>query len=238
MVTTDPTAKAAKARPWWRKKRWWLTAVILIALIAIGQSGRKTATVAKRNVASAPARTTHPNNGASRTHSTTVPPTSSTAPPTTQAPTTTQSAAANPTGAPVTLAMGQSAPVYELGAPIVDLSVGDPVVSSNPITPSGFNSSTPTNGYFATFTLSAKDVSATQSYPFAAVFFYVQVAGSGVQYSTATGNGARANQFGNTYSATLNPGELASDTVTFDIPAAHGWVVYAPNNQPLGAWRF
>lgn len=98
-------------------------------------------------------------------------------------------------------------------------------------------SSAPANGHFVTFTLHAVNAHASSGPVDVNPFdFYVTVAGQ--HFDQEAGNAYEAS---NTLDAsTLAPNEDSRGTVSFDLPARHGQLVYSPNynGTPLAYWTF
>jgi hypothetical protein len=140
----------------------------------------------------------------------------------------------NPTGASKVFAMGATGHITESGQEVVDVIVSSPQINTNP-TDLGDG---PKNGYFATFTIQATDVSKNQTFDLNSADFYIQGATSGAHYDELAGNAYEAQGQNELPLTTMNPGQVVTGTVTFDEPYQHGWLVYAPGLSALGAWTF
>lgn len=101
--------------------------------------------------------------------------------------------------------------------------------------------SSPQNGYFAIAHISMKaDPSYTAGLDANPTDFYVLVNGTQYSFDNANADSAYGNNQGLMDSTTLGAGQSTSGLVAFDISAAHGTIVYAPNSnsQPVAEWSF
>lgn len=136
-------------------------------------------------------------------------------------------------GAQSALAMGQADQVTEDGKAELKITVTGVTVSS-----STSNGVTPENGYFAIFTVTAKNTSTSEDYGFSPEDFYVQTP-SGVHFNDYSGHGATANeQSGALQGQTLKPKQVVTGTIAIDETSQHGTFVYALSAQPVGSWTF
>lgn len=142
----------------------------------------------------------------------------------------------NSTGAEQTFAVGQTGHITETGKVVLTLTVTNATATTSPAS----DGTSPANGYFATFTMTATDVSQNQTYDFSPADFYVQTS-DGRQFTFTSGNSVHAavEQPNNLDSIqVMNPGQVLTGTITIDEPAQHASLVYAPNLQALVAWTF
>ncbi len=102
--------------------------------------------------------------------------------------------------------------------------------------------SAPANGYFAVVHIKVTcDPSYTGGFEINALDFYDLV--KGTHYDSGNGNAYGAlsdSQSNENITATLAAGETSTGWVAFDVPSAHGAIVYAPNanGQPLAEWAY
>lgn len=193
--------------------------VILVAVAALALGG-----CAKTSVSA----------GSNSTTVVTLPGSSSTAGASSQTSTAATTATPNPTGAAKVFAMGATGHITEGGQDVCDLIVSSPQITTTPAS----DGTAPANGYFATFTVQATDVSKSQTYDLNSADFYVQGASSGAHYDETAGNGIDDEGDNELPLTTMNPGQVVTGTITIDEPYQHGWLVYAPDDQALGAWTF
>jgi hypothetical protein len=95
--------------------------------------------------------------------------------------------------------------------------------------------SRPANGWFVKTTLKAHAL--RSGFDLNEFDFYVRVAG-GRRFDVSAGNASEAAGDNDLQATTLTKGERLTATMTFDLPARHGALVYAPGDTELGEWRF
>jgi hypothetical protein len=168
--------------------------------------------------------------------STTPSVTANAAPPASSAPASPAAPAAPKAPSTMGLAPGQSVTVKDsvLGYHGTVTITGAKVVTG-PQTEFG---SAPTHGHFVIATVKAAATSGGQLNinPFD---FYAKAAGQHI--STTDGNAMGAIDSSQELTAsTLNGGETATGQIVFDVPSAHGQIVYAPglNSQALASWNY
>jgi hypothetical protein len=195
-----------------------LIAVIVILAAALGNAANKAAnpiTAASTPAATAPAST----------------PADTSAPADTSPPV--------PSG-PAVLAMGDTETLgsNDTGATEGTATVSHAVIATQPADQYG---SAPKNGYFVIVTVAATaDQGYTGGYDVYSGDFYALSGGS--HYGEGNGNSydALADSSAELGYTTLAAGETTGGKLVFDVPARHGYIVYAPNldGQPLAEWKY
>lgn len=161
------------------------------------------------------------------------PPASSPAPPPT-------SSSPTPSG-PVqgTWGEGHGSPITSEGGADATVSALSETATTQPADPE--IGSKPTNGYFVIIDVRADNLtSATGSFDFNPLDFYVRV--NGAHYDEANGNSfdALSSSSEELSATTLNPGEHTTGKIVFDVPSPNGTLVYAPNisGESLIEWKY
>jgi Domain of unknown function (DUF4352) len=166
----------------------------------------------------------------------------SSAPATTAPPDTAPAAEPAPTPeGPAQLAAGESGTVTQDGQDAATVTVTSVTVTTRPADPE-FGSH-PANGYYviARVTVTA-DPAFTEGFDAYTGDFYALARGQ--HYDEGNGNSYSAlsdSQMNSQLSFTsLAAGETSRGLLVFDVPAAHGQIVYAPNydGQPLAEWKY
>jgi hypothetical protein len=150
------------------------------------------------------------------------------------------SAPALPSG-PATLTPGQdeAVSVGSSSQTAATITVESITVTTQPAQSYG---SAPANGYYVVVHVKATaDPSYTGGFGINSLDFYDLV--SGTHYSQGNGNASDAlsdSQSNEDITATLAAGETSTGWLAFDVPRAHGDIVYAPNSngQPLAEWTY
>ncbi|HEY9473127.1 MAG TPA: DUF4352 domain-containing protein [Mycobacteriales bacterium] len=96
----------------------------------------------------------------------------------------------------------------------------------------------PARGYYVTIVITAKAATAI-SEPFSVnpFDFYVRTSdGTHIEYGD--GNAITAQRDDQLNAVDLNAGEKVNGTLTLDVPAPHGTLVYAPLDRAVGSWSF
>jgi hypothetical protein len=142
-----------------------------------------------------------------------------------------------PTG-PAVVQLGTAAPITENGSDAATVTVSDYHASTSPVDQ---YSEGPANGYFVTFT--ATDVansSFTSGFTASPDDFYALV--NGQHYGITDGNALEGLSDASSELSFTNlaASETASGKLSFDVPSAHGLIVYAPNlnGQPVVEWKY
>lgn len=143
-----------------------------------------------------------------------------------------------PTG-PTQLTLGQSAPIVNETnqSPWGTVSVVSATSSQSPLTEFA---SRPANGYFVTFKIAGTGAAGiTTSFDINPFDFYV-LEPDGSHYDQSSGNALENEPDPQLNATSLNGGENVSGNVTYDVPAPHGELVYAPNlnGAPVAEWSF
>jgi hypothetical protein len=159
------------------------------------------------------------------------------APPGSSAPTDTAPPA--PSG-PDELAAGQTEILgNDADATIGTLTVGHPAVTTWPAQSYGEK---PANGYYVVVKVTAKaDPSYHDGWFVSPLDLHAVVGGQ--HYDEGNGHAFEAltdAQSSTDLSATLSAGETVTGYIAFDVPSAHGKIVYAPNfdGQPIAEWSY
>jgi len=153
----------------------------------------------------------------------------------TLAPSASSSAPAAPK-APSTMGLtpGQSVTVTDMGYHGT-VTITSAKVVNRPQTEFG---SAPAHGHFVIVTVKATAASGGQLMINPADF-YAKVAGQHISFTDGNAMGATDSSQDLTFS-TLNGGESTTGQIVFDVPSAHGQIVYAPglDSQALAAWNY
>jgi hypothetical protein len=139
------------------------------------------------------------------------------------------------------LTPGQSASVNVGGS---DQTAATITVESATLTthPAQSFGSAPAKGHFVIVQVKATcDPSYTDGFSINSLDFYDLV--NGTHYDSGNGNAYDAlsdSQSNEDITTTLAAGETSTGWVAFDVPSAHGAIVYAPNadGQPLAEWTY
>ena len=134
--------------------------------------------------------------------------------------------------------MGDSEDVAQAGNPAASITLSSPAVFTQPANQYG---EAPQNGYFVTVHASVTaDASFANGFSINPDDFYALV--NGVHYGWDSGHAmfALPNATSELSYTTLAAGESVNGPIAFDVSAAHGEIVYAPNlsAQPLAQWKF
>jgi hypothetical protein len=119
------------------------------------------------------------------------------------------------------------------------VTVGKPVVTTWPAQSYGEK---PANGYYVIIKVTAKaDPSYTDGWFVSPLDFHAVVRGQ--HYDEDNGHaydGMTDAQESTDLSTTLGAGETVTGYIAFDVPSAHGKIVYAPNSdgQPIAEWSY
>ena len=132
------------------------------------------------------------------------------------------------------LAPGQSVTVSDMGDHGT-VTITSAKVVTRPQTEFG---SAPAHGHFVIVTVKATAASGGQL-NINPADFYAKVAGQHISFMDGNAMGAIDSSQDLTFS-TLNSGESATGQIVFDVPGAHGQIVYAPglDSQALAAWNY
>jgi hypothetical protein len=144
-----------------------------------------------------------------------------------------------PAPSPDMLAMGSAGSVTTGGIPSASITISGPVITTQPADPNG---SAPQNGYFVTVTATmTADSSYSDGFSINAYDFYALSPGGG-HYTEDNGHAlyALSGSGQELSSSMLAASESTSGKLVFDVPSAHGQIVYAPNSdgQPLAEWSY
>jgi hypothetical protein len=157
------------------------------------------------------------------------------APPASSAPASDAAPAASGASSTMGLALGQSVTVNEvLGNHGTVTTTGAQLVTG-PQTELG---SAPAHGHFVIVTVKATAASGGQL-DINPLDFYAKAAGQ--HFDSTDGNAFGAIDSSQELSAsTLNSGESATGQIAFDVPSAHGQIVYAPglDSQAVASWNY
>ena len=138
--------------------------------------------------------------------------------------------------APSTMGLtpGQSVTVTDMGDHGT-VTITSAKVVTRPQTEFG---SAPAHGHFVIVTVKATAASGGQL-NINPADFYAKVAGQHISFMDGNAMGAIDSSQDLTFS-TLNSGESATGQIVFDVPGAHGQIVYAPglDSQALAAWNY
>jgi len=138
--------------------------------------------------------------------------------------------------APSTMGLtpGQSVTVTDMGYHGT-VTITSAKVVNRPQTEFG---SAPAHGHFVIVTVKATAASGGQLMINPADF-YAKVAGQHISFTDGNAMGATDSSQDLTFS-TLNGGESTTGQIVFDVPSAHGQIVYAPglDSQALAAWNY
>lgn len=150
----------------------------------------------------------------------------------------TDNAPSTPSG-PATLSIGQPAAITNAtdGSPWATVTADSASPSRTPLTEFA---SAPQNGWFISFKITALAADGiSSSFDINPLDFYVLESG-GAHYDAMSGNALENNPAPALNATTLASGENVSGNVTFDVPATHGELVYAPNinGAPIAEWSF
>lgn len=220
---TSPAQPPRKRRPWYR--RWYVIspaalAVGIITISAIGGTAAKSTPVA------------HPSSPAAS-----APANPATPPPAPATPPTTPPAQAGPDQ----LQAGQTETLTQTasGTPVGTVTVAKQAVTTYPADSYG---EAPANGYYVIVKVTAAADPANHDGWFVSPLDFHAVV-HGQHYDEGNGHAYEAltsAQSGQDLSSTLSAGETATGYLAFDVPAAHGTIVYAPNSdgQPLATWSY
>jgi hypothetical protein len=154
------------------------------------------------------------------------------APPASSAP----AGAAAPAASTMSLALGQPVTVNDsLASQQGTVTITSAKVVTGPQTEFG---SAPAHGHFVIATVKAAATSGGQL-DINPLDFYAKA--NGQHISSTDGNAFGAIDSSQELSAsTLNGGEAATGQIVFDVPSAHGQIVYAPglDSQALASWNY
>ena len=158
------------------------------------------------------------------------------APPASSAPASPAAPAAPKAPSTMGLAPGQSVTVNESDMGYHgSVTITGAKVVTGPQTEFG---SAPAHGYFVIATVKATAASGGQL-DINPLDFYAKAAGQ--HFGSMDGNAVTAIDSSQELTAsTLNGGETATGQIVFDVPSAHGQIVYAPgwNSQALASWNY
>lgn len=138
---------------------------------------------------------------------------------------------------PVKLRMGDPASIGQDGVEAAAVIISHVLVSSEPVDQ---YSEGPQNGYFVAVHVEVKaTASLTSRFDINPLDFYALSAST--HYDEGDGNAYEGpHNAAELNATTLNAGESADGWLLFDLPRAHGKIVYAPNlgGHPLADWTF
>lgn len=134
-----------------------------------------------------------------------------------------------------------------LGSPLSVAGASNAVIAQVTVTSYGRAStvpltayaSGPANGFFVTFTVQmVAEAQDTTAYVADPSNFYVLE--NGTHYDQMSGNAFENVPHPSLQFTQLAPGENISGNITFDVPAPHGLLAYAPNYNglPIAEWSF
>ena len=222
--TQDIPGPAPRKRRWYR--RWYVItpaalAVGIITISAIGGTAAKSAPVAKPSAPPASSAPASPGTGNNPS------PAAPYTPPT-------------PTG-PDQLTAGQTETLTKTadGTAVGTVTVAKQAVTTYPADSYG---EAPANGYYVIVKVTAAADAANHDGWFVSPLDFHAVV-HGQHYDEGNGHAYEAltsAQSGQDLSSTLSAGETATGYLAFDVPKAHGTIVYAPNSdgQPLAVWSY
>lgn len=139
-----------------------------------------------------------------------------------------------PTGEPITYEMGDTVHVADRADTAASIKVGGPRVRAVPVDELG---SAPANGRFVIFAV--KVACDSGRLDIAAEDFYVRTR-SGDRYDVEDGNAWAATVKEQFSAEEVGAGERERGPMAFDLPVAHGELVYSPNleGKPVAIWTF
>jgi hypothetical protein len=222
--TGTPTTPPRK--PWYRRKLVIILGSALAAILAI-------------SIAAGAAGSGHPAAKPPTTPSPSAPASNPANPPAPSTPADTPTADPTPTG-PNQLQTGDTETLGDNSDNTVGtVTVGKPVVTTWPAQSYGEK---PANGYYVIIKVTAKaDPSYTDGWFVSPLDFHAVVGGQ--HYDEDNGHaydGMTDAQESTDLSTTLGAGETVTGYIAFDVPSAHGKIVYAPNSdgQPIAEWSY
>ena len=219
---TSTTQPPRKRRPWYR--RWYVIspaalAVGIITISAIGTAAKSTPVA-------------HPSSPAAS-----APVNPATPPPAPATPPATPPAQAGPDQ----LQAGQTETLTQTasGTPVGTVTVAKQAVTTYPADSYG---EAPANGYYVIVKVTAAADKANHDGWFVSPLDFHAVV-KGQQFTEDNGHaydGETDAESSTDLSATLAAGETVTGYVAFDVPSAHGTIVYAPNydGQPIATWSY
>lgn len=139
------------------------------------------------------------------------------------------------TPAETTATMGDTLTVTVDGSEAGEITASSPTATQRAI---GEFGERPASGYYITIVITAKAADAvTQPFSVNPFDFYVRTAdGTHIEYGD--GNAITAQRDDQLNAVDLNAGEKIKGTLTLDVPAPHGTLVYAPLSRAVGTWSF
>lgn len=134
-----------------------------------------------------------------------------------------------------TATMGDTLTVTIDGSEAGEITASSPTATQRAI---GEFGERPARGYYITIVITAKAATAiTEPFSVNPFDFYVRTTdGTHIEYGD--GNAITAQRDDQLDAVDLNAGETVKGTLTLDVPAPHGTLVYAPFSQAVGSWSF